>query len=352
MRKVVARFNISCNLIGNLPQSLTGHTVIVIGYFKNLCMTKTLIVIFGLALLTNCNEKVAKFIFDSSKMSTLTRYSYNYNSGKLTSSKETVYMVMLGQVVDTIVTLTNYEYDSKGLLRKELAKTGHNDNPSLHLFDYNANDSLISEMTISSEKDTTSLREYKYFPDGKKMVFRRDLVFHHDARQDFLKQMQNKRFDTTYYKIEYNYVDNLCKSSKEFNKKNNLTKIVEYAYEKGRIQSSTHISLINGMEVTDKVQYFDYSKSELHPDYYSLALNKDTIEYSKNHFFNHSISTKTDVFEYGKVVNRTFFENGKRIGYIGIFKAMNFKTVESYSYFENGDLKETKSYHEEIKNTL
>jgi hypothetical protein len=29
MRKVVARFNISCNLIGNRPHSLTGHTATV-----------------------------------------------------------------------------------------------------------------------------------------------------------------------------------------------------------------------------------------------------------------------------------------------------------------------------------
>ena len=27
MRRVVARFNFSCNLIGNRPQSLTGHIV-------------------------------------------------------------------------------------------------------------------------------------------------------------------------------------------------------------------------------------------------------------------------------------------------------------------------------------
>jgi hypothetical protein len=31
MRRVVARFNISCNLTGNRPQSLTGHTANVSG---------------------------------------------------------------------------------------------------------------------------------------------------------------------------------------------------------------------------------------------------------------------------------------------------------------------------------
>lgn len=315
-------------------------------------MKRTFIVIIALALLISCNEKKAKFIFDSSKVPNLTQYSYNYNAGKLTSSKETIYTVMFGQVVDTLITLTNYEYDSKGLLRKELSKTENEDNPSIHLFDYNSNDSLIREMTISPEKDTISWTDYKYFPDGKKMIFRRNLVLHHDPNLDFLKQMENKRFDTSYCKVEYNYENNLCKSSKEFDKRNNLTKIIEYIYENGKVQSSTHISRINGIDVTEKKMYFDYSKSALSPDYYSLDLNKDTIEYRKNDLINHSISTKTDVFNYGKLANRTFFENGKRIGLISIDKTMNFKIVESYSYFENGDLKETKSYHEEIKNNL
>lgn len=315
-------------------------------------MTRTLIIIIGLAILTSCNEKVAKFIFDSSKMSELTRFSYSYDKSKLASSTETTFIIMFGQVVDTMVTLTNYEYDSKGLLKKESSKTAVEDKPSLQLYDYNSNDSLILEMTISPEKDTTFRTEYNYFPDGRKMVFRRTLVLHHEPDQDFSKQMENKRFDTIYYKIDYQYENNFCKSSKEYDKKNNLTKIIEYEYEDGKVKKATHISLINSVEVTEKVQYFDYSKSELLPDYYSLDLNKDTVEYRKNEFVKHSISTKTEAFNYGKMANRTFFENGKRIGSIGIDKTMNFKTVESYSYFENGDLKEIRSYHEEIKNGL
>ena len=34
MRKVVARFNFSCNLKGNHPQSLTGHTANVTCYVR------------------------------------------------------------------------------------------------------------------------------------------------------------------------------------------------------------------------------------------------------------------------------------------------------------------------------
>lgn len=315
-------------------------------------MTRTLIVIIGFVFLTSCKEKVAKFIFDSSKMSNLTRYSYDYDAGKLTSSKETIYTVMVGQVVDSLETLTNYEYDSKGLLRKELSKTAFDDNPSLLLFDYNSSDSLIREMTISPEKDTTFWTENNYFPDGKKLVFRRVLIRRFNPDQDFLKQMESKTVDTTLYRFDYQYEKGLCKSSKEYDKKNNLTHIIEYEYENGKVKKATHISPINGVEVTAKIQYFDYSKSELHPDFYSLDLNKDTIEYCKNEFIKHSISTKTDVFNYGKMINRTYFENGKRIGFISVDKTLNYKIVESYSYNENGDLKEMRSYNEEIKNAL
>jgi hypothetical protein len=39
MRRFVARFNFSCNLIGNRPQSLTGHTATVIGHFRTTVTT-------------------------------------------------------------------------------------------------------------------------------------------------------------------------------------------------------------------------------------------------------------------------------------------------------------------------
>jgi hypothetical protein len=41
MRRVVARFNFSCNLIGNLTQSLSGHIVNVMGKFKKRLSTMT-----------------------------------------------------------------------------------------------------------------------------------------------------------------------------------------------------------------------------------------------------------------------------------------------------------------------
>ena len=315
-------------------------------------MKRILIIMIGLFLLISCEEQVAKFIFDSSKMSQITRYTYDYNSKRLISSNEKTYTVMFGKIVDTLVSSTNYEYKGNGLLIKKISKYGFNDPPSLQFFDYNLNDSLIREITISPEKDTTLWIEYEYFSDGKKIVFNRVLHRHFDANQDFLKQMVNRKFDTILYRIDYQYENNLCTSSKEYDKKNNLTKIIQYDYENGKIKKATHIFKINSLELTDKEQYFNYSNSEFTPDYYSIDINKDTLEYCKNEFYKHSNSLRKEVFNYGKIVNKTFFENGKEIGYISFDKSTNFKIVESYSYYENGDLKETKSYHEKINATL
>ncbi len=235
-------------------------------------MTRILLLIFGILLSTSCKDKIAKFIFDSSKMSELTRYSYEYNSNKLASSKESNFRIMFGQVVDTMITLTNYEYDSKGLLKRESIKTAPDEVPSFKLFDYNANDSLIREVTLSPKKDTVQWTEYKYFPDGKKMVFSRNLFHHYDPSKDFLNQMKDPKFDTIYYRIDYQYENNSCKSSKEYDGKNNLITFVEYENQNGKTHKSTYIARNIGIDVIEKTKYFDYSKSDLFPDYFSIGL--------------------------------------------------------------------------------
>jgi hypothetical protein len=315
-------------------------------------MKQTLIIIFGLALITGCKEKILKFIFDSAKMSTMTKYSYKYDSNKLESSKEISYTIMFGQIVDSMITVTNYEYDNDGFLKKEISKSDFEETPSLVLYDYDSNDSLISKFKISSEGDTTLWDKYGYFPDGKKTVFQRILTRKIDFNQDFAKSMADKKFDTIQTVNEYKYENGFCKSMTELDCRDNPINKVEYDYDNGRIQKATFISFHNSMELTEKIMYYNYSKSKTQPDFYSLDINKDTVDLCINNFDNQDIVLKTEVFNYGKIGNKTFYENGKEIGLISIDKNASFKMTESYSYFENGDLKETKSYHEELKNTL
>jgi len=315
-------------------------------------MKQTLIIIFGLVLMTGCKEKVQKFIFDSSKMSTMTKYSCKYDSDKLESSKEISYTIMFGQIVDSMITVTNYEYDNDGHLKKEISKSDFEETPFLVIYDYNSNDSLISKIKISSEGDTTLRDKYGYFPDGKKTVFQRILTRKIGFSQDFIKSMADKKFDTIQTVNEYKYENGLCESMTEFDSRDNPISKVEYDYDNGRIQKATFISLHNSMELTEKIMYYNYSKSKTRPDFYSLDINKDTVDLCVNEFDNKDIVSTTEVFNYGKIVNKTFYENGKEIGLVSIDKNVSFKMTEAYSYFENGDLKETKSYHEELKNTL
>ncbi|MCG6191492.1 hypothetical protein [Maribellus maritimus] len=282
----------------------------------------------------------------------MTKYSYKYDLDKLESSKEISYTIMFGQIVDSMITVTNYEYDNDGLLKKEISKSDFEETPSLVLYDYNSNDSLMSKFKISSEGDTTLWDKYEYFPDGKKTVFQRILTRKIDFNQDFVKSMADKKLDTIQTVNEYKYENGLCKSMTEFDSRANPINKVEYDYDNDRIQKATFISFHSSMELTEKIMYYNYSKSKTQPDFYSLDLNKDTVDLCINEFDNQDIVLKTEVFNYGQFGNKTFYENGKEIGLISIDKNASFKMTESYSYFENGDLKETKSYHEELKNTL
>lgn len=311
-------------------------------------MKKPFLAIFTLLLLASCKEKIEKFIFDASQMSTLSEYFYEYKSNKLISSKEITYHVMFGQKVDTVETLKTYEYDDKGLLKKELSKTYLEELPSVRLFEYNSNDSLIREMEISPEKDTIYWDEYNCFPDGRKLIYRRFIHRHMEPNQDLLAFANTKDFDTIVYRSVYQYEKNICKSLKEYDGKNNLTRIVEYDYDNDKLMKATYASPIKSMELTEKTQYYNYSKSDQFPDYYSLGMADDTIEYCKNEFVNDSLYSTTNVSDYGKMADKTFYKNGKKIGMIGVNKEMNFKITEAYSYYENGDLKEIKSCNEEI----
>jgi len=257
---------------------------------------------------------------------------------------------MFGQVVDSMTTQTEFEYDSKGLLKKEISKSDFDDKPTIKIYNYDNNDSLISEISINPENDTTFWEVYKYYPDGKKTIFHRFLSMHFDPNQDFMEAMENKQLDTSFYRNEFEYSGNLCKTQNQFDKKGNLIKSVSFDYNGTQLIKETHFAYFNGMEMTEKIRSYDYSKSEIKPDFYSLDSKNDTLELYINEFSDGHLATLAEVYEYGQIINKTFYENGMEIGMIGVDLNMNFKIVDSYEYYENGEFKEIKTYNEQINN--
>lgn len=316
-------------------------------------MKRYMILIIGIVILIGCKEqkeKVTKFIFDASKMSNQTNYFYAYDSERLSTQTEKFYTIMFGQVVDSMITKIDFEYNDKGLLIKEISQTNFKEKPSIKIYDYDKTDSLISEISINQENDTTLWEVYEYYPDGKKTIFHRFLSMHFDPNQDFTKAMENKRLDTSFYRNEFEYAGDLCKTQKQFDKKGNLIKTVNFEYDGGQLIKEIHLTYFKDMEMTEKIKTFDYSKSETKPDFYSFDSKNDTLELCVNDFTKGQLTTSTEIYEYGQNINKTFFENGKEVGMIGIDLNMNFKIVYYYEYYENGELREVKSYSEEINN--
>ncbi len=313
-------------------------------------MKRNLIILIGILTLISCKEQVGKFIFDASKMSNQTKYFYKYDSDLLISQTEKDFTIMFGQVVDSMISQTNFEYDDKGLLIKEISQTDFEEKPTIKIYNYDKNDSLIKALSINQENDTTFWEIYKYYPGGKKTVFHRFLSMHFDPNQDFMEAMNNRKLDTVLYRNEFEYADELCKTQRQYDKNGKLLKTVDFDYNGTQLVKETHLTYYNDMDMTEKVKFYDYSKSNIKPDFYSLDTKNDTIELCVNEFTGGLLTISTESYGYGQNINKTFYKNEKEVGMIGVDLNMNFKIVDSYEYYENGKLKDIKSYNEEINN--
>lgn len=139
-------------------------------------MGNKLIIFLGLIALLSCKEKVAKLVFDSSKITNISLYSYEYDFDKLKSESVKSYIYMNGIVIDSFNRETNFFYNGNGLKEKEISYSSNEKEPSVRLYRYDSNDSVILDLTINEEKDTIYWSEFKYFPDGRRIVFKRDIV--------------------------------------------------------------------------------------------------------------------------------------------------------------------------------
>jgi len=308
-------------------------------------MKRNLILLLGILTLFSCKEQVAKALFDTSNLTNQTKYFYKHESDKLISQTEKTYTIMFGQVVDSMISSTNFKYNAKNLLIKKVSRFDFTDNLAYRIFEYNNNDSLIKDMSVSSEGDTTFWFEYDYFSDGRKIVFDRKIISSYFNNPDLIEDLVTEKFDTIQLKYEYHYEGGICTNLKQYESKNNLIKTIKFDYQNDLLIKETHMSYFDSMELIEKTKIYDYSKSKDKPDFYSLDPKKDTIEMCINEFEKDQLLSSTILLDYGNLFYKTLFENGKEISMTGFDRKMNHKSVELYKYFENGDLKETKTYN-------
>jgi hypothetical protein len=305
----------------------------------------TLIIAFF--VLSGCKEKSKGFNFDLTKMTYLYKYQYEYEQDKKKSVLETTYYLKSGTIQDSTKIETLLEYNNKDLLIQEVSRVEKSDYPSYRLYNYNSEDSLESQFSINSSGDTMFWEEYKYFQGERKTVYHRTILVYYDYNVN----PEEEKYDTTFFKSNYEYKNDKLNSLTQFDFNDNLSKIVEFSYENGDLTIEKHFRIIGSEKALDKIKYYDYTKSKTHPDYFSLDINNDTVEYCKMEFEEGKPISNTEVSDYGDVLTKLYMEDGKEIGLEMFWFEMNQKAVDSYSYNERGDLNEMKSYEEEITPT-
>jgi hypothetical protein len=306
-------------------------------------MRKIFLIFIGLPFLFGCKKEKSFFAFNDSMISQKTIYDYSYDSGRINSQKKTIYNLRNKRIFDSTITKTAYRYNNRGLLIKKISKTDFEMNPIINIYKYNSKDSLIREITISPQKDTVSRVDYKYFPDGRKKIFHKYLSYNFDSNKD------NKQLDTLiWHRNEYRYKNDLCQVLKKFDSEDNLINKIEYSYKNGLLDEETHYIFLDSLEIITKTKHYDYSKSIKRPNFYTINNNRDTIERCFHKFDKNRIIEKTEFYDFGEIINKSFFNDGKIRAMISIDKSLSLKIVDKYDYYDNGNLKEIKKYNEKI----
>jgi len=312
-------------------------------------MNRKLIILLGLITLFSCKEKISKLVFDSSKRSDVTLVSYEFDYDKLKSESMSSYIYMNGIVIDSFNIKTNYFYNSRGLKEKEISNSSNEKEPSVRLYRYDSNDSVILDLTINEEKDTISWSEFKYFPDGRRIVFKRDLVPSFVNDSSLINDLENSTMDTILHRFKFDYIDDKCVVSHQFDKNNKKIKLIRYSYQNDILIKETHYSCVNSIELFDKIKSYNYLKSKNRPDFYSVNSNNDTIEFCINLFKSDTLIKTSQMFDHGKDFTEEYFENGLQVKVILYDRqfTMNKITYE-YEYNERGLIKSIKTFREKI----
>lgn|GEM_PF-1429544 len=338
---ILQLFKLVTDLLRSTPHARTQKVK------PNLNRSWNLILLFWVIVLSSCKEQVSDFFFDPSKISEHTTFIYHYDANRVMSQVSIFHMLMSGLVVDSMVTRTEFVYNNKGQLIREEEKTEISEEPTITEYHYAANDSLISEMTIRPEGDTSYWAVYEYFPDGRRMIFNRSLILHVEPEQD-LGDIDFSKYDTIQERNEFDYVGNECQVQREFDLQNNLIRTITFEYRNIELMKETHFTYLEDKKMIEKTKFYDYSKSSIKPDSYALDHRSDTIEVTRNEFKNGLLSSLIEAYDYGASVIKTFFEGDKEIGKISYDRQMKSKYVTLHEYYENGKLRETKSYLEEL----
>lgn len=280
---------------------------------------------------SSCNN--SSIIQTNQDYTILEENTYDFTNGMKISATTIMKIYKKGNLSDSIMIKTFYQYNKKGLLIKET----YSSDSSMRLYSYNAKDSLISDMSINNEGDTTLWREYDYYEDGRKTKFLRLLTSNVNESDDENGKISD---DTLYERTEYIYEKGECKTVKKYDVNNILVEQIVYSFDNSRKIKEIFYGYSDTIRFIKKTTFYDYSKSNSFPDFYSLDTQNDTIEKCRNTFNKDNLVFSAQYFDYDNVCISSFFTNGKITKNVFVDNKEKIKRTEYSSYYSDGNEKQ------------
>lgn len=312
---------------------------------------KNIFIIIGLFFLGGCTEKLAELLFDETSISRVSKYSYTYKDGKKIKMIDSTFNCVYQKNIDTSVTITDYIYNSKGLLQKEIACSLPESSKTYLYYSYFDNDSLMEIIGINSEGDTNRITRYQNYKYENKIVYDRHLFIHIDEDKSIEEILNNITYDTIGHMTEYAFRGRMCISSKTKNIENEETDSFVNEYQDDKLIKKSCYTKKKGILANIDITTYDYSKSNKYPDYVTLNYFKDTIVFEKNEFDGNKLKSREYHLVKEKRFHKDFFENGKMIATVLYDIENRQKITNTYNYNDKGDMFESKNYIEKLTNS-
>jgi len=288
-------------------------------------------------------EQVENFIFDISQINTkqLHKYAF-YDDGKIKIDKTVIYSYIAGTAVDSLVSTNEYSYNEKGLIEKIAGV----ENGDRKLKFYNYQDSLVVDLEVNKNNDTTFLEKTAYNSGLKSSIIRRVLLL---KLPDFENPKEDdlRSFDTLFSKRKFVYQGKLLSKTYITDQKGKLE--IHHFYKNGIESKRETYSFIRGIRFLKETAHYDLENNR-NSDYTAISNEGDTLT-SKKSIKQHDLHIISSNYKNAGIQILEYYDlKGQLIGTIDINLKEKVKNIHSFSYDNKGNLLEEASYRQKLNN--
>lgn len=312
-------------------------------------MKRLIIILTATAILWGCvkqREQVEKFVFDNKQISNRTTHKYDfYPDGKIKTDYAMTFYVMAGVPFDSIASVQQYSYNSKGQVESIFDPTDSTKQLKL----YNELGSLIADLTINKSGDTTILTIIEFNNGQETRTIRRMLSPKFPDNPEDIKTMNFRNYDTIYFVPESVYTNNRLEKTISKNKNGNVETETEFIYNEGKKTKTLTYSFLGDIRYLSETTSYQNNDSK-NPDFVAMGVKNDTVAYLKTVFQD---DMRIEIHYNGQFNSHDIWYYDKRnqlTGLVALNHSDRVKRVYKYRYDDRGRVIEELNYEERVSN--